>query len=97
MVQDGEIPTSASDFEVLASRLLESDSALVDLATQPDQLCTFELFGASVTQPRSALLAQAIHHAETHRTQIAGILANHELDVINLDELSLWYYIGAKN
>ena len=45
---------------------------------------------------RSTVLAQAIHHATEHRAQIAGALAAHGIDAIDLDALDLWEFADAE-
>ena len=80
----------------LGETCLASDSRLVELGQEPDQPSTFDLFGTTTTQMRSIVLAQAVHHADEHRAQISGILASNNLDVLNLDKLSLWYYNKIK-
>ena len=92
MPMDLDVPTTAADFKVLAGACWESDSALIELAGQPDRECTFDLFGKTETAHRSVLLAQAVHHSQEHRVQIAGVLASNGMNVINLDKLSLWYF-----
>ncbi|MEY4348548.1 MAG: hypothetical protein RIS43_967 [Actinomycetota bacterium] len=92
MPQELDVPEKASDMLDFAQHCLTSDTAIIELASQPDRLCTFDLFGEQQTQLRSILIAQAVHHAQEHRVQIAGILASNDYNMINLDELSLWYY-----
>jgi hypothetical protein len=48
------------------------------------------------TRARSTVLAQAIHHATEHRAQIAGALAAHGIDALDLDELDVWAYGDAE-
>lgn len=92
MPADLAVPTTAAEFAVHAAACDESDSALIALAGEPDRECTFDLFGKTETAQRSVLLAQAVHHAQEHRVQIAGVLASNGMNVINLDKLSLWYF-----
>lgn len=92
MPADLAVPTVAADFIGLAKACWESDSALIALAAEPDRACTFDLFGKTETAQRSVLLAQAVHHSQEHRVQIAGVLASNSMNVINLDKLSLWYF-----
>ena len=92
MPAENEIPVHAANFIELTQSCLASDTAIIELAGEPDRLCTFDLWGSQQTQLRSILIAQAVHHAQEHRVQIAGVLASHGHNIINLDELSLWYY-----
>jgi hypothetical protein len=87
-----DVPVAASDFIAMAQCCLASDTAIIEIAGQADRLVTFDLFGNQQTQLRSVLIAQAVHHAQEHRVQIAGVLASHGHNIINLDELSLWFY-----
>ena len=45
---------------------------------------------------RSTVLAQSIHHATEHRAQIAGALAAHGIDALDLDELDVWAFGDAE-
>ena len=92
MPADPEVPKLASQMAELSALCHASDGRLIAAAQSPDQLCTFDLYGLTTTQMRSILLAQAVHHANEHRAQINGILADNNINVLNLDKLSLWYY-----
>ena len=96
MPVDPEVPVHAAGVAEIGKTCLASDSRLVELSQAPDQPSTFDLFGTTTTQMRSIVLAQAVHHADEHRAQISGILASNNLDVLNLDKLSLWYYNKIK-
>ena len=56
----------------------------------------------SVAEPREPAAGAidrpgpAIHHATEHRAQIAGALAAHGIDAIDLDELDLWAFGDAE-
>lgn len=87
-----ELPVVAADFDLLAKRCWENDSRLIELAKEADKASTFELWGETRTIERSLLLAQAVHHAQEHRVQIASLLASKNFKVIDLDALSLWVF-----
>ena len=55
---------------------------LIALATGNDQDAWLETIyqGQPVTLPRSTILVQAITHATEHRSQIATILTQHEVE-----------------
>ncbi len=68
---------------------LRSQAALLDGSSpSPDP--------AKPPRARSTVLAQAIHHATEHRAQIAGALAAHGIDALDLDELDIWAYGTAE-
>ena len=46
----------------------------------------------TIRRSRQTILVQAIHHADEHRAQIAGIFASHGIKVIDLDEIDLWEF-----
>ena len=91
-----EIPQKTSDFVHLAQELAVADSQLLDLAQQPDRELRFTLRGEVRSARVSVVLMQAVHHAHEHRVQIAGILASHGHNVVNLDELSHWKFHGVE-
>ncbi len=92
VLPDPTMPETMEDIPVLAHFAYKNDVALIDDAQQPDSISTFTIFNREISQPRSLVLTQAIHHAQEHRVQIVGILASHGHHEINLDELSLWYF-----
>ena len=90
-----ETPTEIADLAGLAATCAAFDARLRAQAAVPD--------GPSPSpnpenpvRARSTVLAQAIHHATEHRAQIAGALAAHGIDAIDLDELDLWAYGDAE-
>ena len=48
--------------------------------------------GEPLAVPRWTLVNQAVHHATEHRAQIAGALAAHGIDAIDLDAIDVWTY-----
>ena len=70
-----------------------ADAALRDQAHLPEGVCHYRRpDGTEVTQFRSTIAAQAIHHATEHRAQIADILTEHGIKAIDLDDLDLWAF-----
>ena len=90
-----EDPTTIGDLAELAARCAASDARLRAQAAVPDGPSPSPN-PANPTRNRSTVLAQAIHHATEHRAQIAGALAAHGIDAIDLDEIDLWAYGTAE-
>ena len=84
------IPATKAELLQLAQYCGEADIALRKLASLPDAMTTYQRGGETVTRARSTILAQSIHHATEHRSQIAGVLSGHKINAIDLDEIDLW-------
>ena len=74
-----------------------NDAKLFALLEKPNELMNFSRLGTDVQFMRSTILAQVVHHATEHRTQISDILAMNNLDVINLDSLDQWSFENRGN
>jgi predicted transglutaminase-like cysteine proteinase len=85
-----KIPNNKS--EVLALKQLSAtfDARLRESAKHPIGFVEFQRDDRTIRRNRETILTQAIHHATEHRAQIAGIFANHNLKIIDLDEIDLW-------
>jgi len=83
-------PTTRDELVALAERCSAADARILPQALAPDALVSFDFSGTTLQALRSTNIAQAIHHATEHRTQIAGVLDLHGIDVVNLDHLTLW-------
>ena len=70
----------------------EFDARLRAAAATVDGFVEFQRDGRTIRRSRQTILAQAIHHADEHRAQIAGIFASHGMKVIDLDEIDLWEF-----
>src|SRR3954465_4871424 len=70
-------------------------SRLRSQAAVPDGPCASPN-PANPPRARSTVLAQATHHATEDRAQIAGALAAHGIDAIDLDEIDVWAYGDAE-
>ena len=77
----------------LPQRCAAIDARLRAQAAVPDGPCSVPEPGEPDVGRDRPVLAQAIHHATEHRAQIAGALAAHGIDAIDLDELDLWAYV----
>lgn len=66
------------------------DAQLRELAAEPDGMTTYQRDGKTIRRARSTILGQSIHHATEHRSQIAGILALHGINAIDLDAIDVW-------
>ena len=90
----GDIPTQVpkNKSEVLALKQLSAtfDARLSESAKHPIGFVEFQRDDRTIRRNRETILTQAIHHATEHRAQIAGIFANHNLKIIDLDEIDLW-------
>ena len=85
-------PTNMQDLQLLASRLLESDQLLFELAQAPDDEISITQQGKSQNWLRSTIISQAIHHATEHRAQAVCALEVKGYPAINLDNFHLWAY-----
>jgi uncharacterized damage-inducible protein DinB len=83
-------PTTRDELVALAELCAAADARILHGALAPDALVSFDFSGTTLQALRSTNIAQAIHHATEHRTQIAGVLDLHGIDVVNLDHLTLW-------
>ena len=90
-----ETPAEIAALAELAATCAAIDSRLRSQAAGPDGPCPSPN-PANPPRARSTVLAQAIHHATEHRAQIAGALAAHGIDTIDLDELDVWAYGDAE-
>src|SRR3954454_11900502 len=90
-----ETPTEIAGLAELAGTCAAFDSRLRSQAAVPDGPCPPPT-PATPPRARSTVLAQAIHHATEHRAQIAGALAAHGIDAIDLDEIDVWACGGAE-
>ena len=88
-------PTIA-DLAALAATCAAFDARLRAQAAMPDGPSPSPN-PANPVRARSTVLAQAIHHATEHRAQIAGALAAHGIDAIDLDEIDLWAFEEAED
>ncbi len=88
-------PTTIAAVAELAATCAAFDARLRAQAAVPEGPCPSPN-PANPTRARSTVLAQAIHHATEHRAQIAGALAAHGIDAIDLDEIDLWAYGDAE-
>jgi uncharacterized damage-inducible protein DinB len=70
-----------------------ADAKLREQALVPDGVRQYTPpDGSEVMRFRSTIVAQAIHHATEHRAQIADILTEHGIRIIDLDQLDLWEF-----
>lgn len=93
----GDIPTQVptKSKEVLELKHLSAtfDARLREAAKNPVGFVEFiRGDGQEIRRNRETILTQAIHHATEHRTQIAGIFANHGMKVVDLDAIDLWSF-----
>ena len=87
-----DYPHTSEGMRQLAEDSLANDAKLLALIDLPDTLLSFVRRGEAVQFMTTTVLASVVHHSTEHRTQIADILAFHNMDVINLDQLDQWTF-----
>ncbi len=87
-----ELPSSSSDVSNLGAALATADAKLRAAAALPGEevLSWISFNGEPMSFPRWVLVNQAVHHATEHRAQIAGALAAHGINAIDLDAVDVW-------
>lgn len=83
------LPDAPVPLERIAQRVQRLAPRWEDLAQDADLLDRKATFPDGVSWPGVVLMAQAIHHAADHRTQILSILGAQGLEVPDLD---VWVY-----
>mgnify|MGYP003347504213 FL=1 len=89
---ENPFPLTQSGMNQLVAKSQENDAKFAKYLDDPDEMLTFVRYGETVSFLKSTLLAQVIHHATDHRSQIAAILAVNDMDVINLDAIDFWEF-----
>ena len=89
-----EMPTSSAGVIELRVALATADAKLRSAAQLPGEetLNWISFNGEPMSFPRWVLINQAVHHATEHRAQIAGALAAHGINAIDLDAVDVWAY-----
>jgi uncharacterized damage-inducible protein DinB len=89
-----ELPTTSKEVSELRAALAVADEKLLRAAELPgeEMLSWISFNGEPMSFPRWVLVNQAVHHATEHRAQIAGALAAHEINAIDLDAIDVWSY-----
>jgi uncharacterized damage-inducible protein DinB len=92
----GEIETAVpkNSAEVLALKELSQsfDARLRAASDLVEGFVEFQRGDRLIRRSRQTILAQAIHHADEHRAQIAGIFSSHGMNVVDLDAIDLWEF-----
>ncbi len=92
----GDIPTPipTNSAEVLALKATSAifDERLRKSAHAADGFVEFKRGERLIRRSRQTILGQAIHHADEHRAQIAGIYSSHGRKIVDLDEIDLWSF-----
>ena len=93
-----EIPTSSVGVSELRAALATADAKLRSAARLPGEevLSWISFNGEPMSFPRWVLINQAVHHATEHRAQIAGSLAAHGINAIDLDAIDVWTFFDAE-
>lgn len=87
-----QVPTNRAEVLTLKSLSQSFDARIRESAKNPVGFVEFQRDGRTIRRNRETILTQAIHHATEHRAQIAGIFANHNHKVIDLDAIDLWEF-----
>ena len=85
-------PTTMQDLQVIAKKLLSSDSELQHLANVEDEKIAVTREGRTIHWMRSTIVTQAIHHATEHRAQAVSALEAKGFKAVDLDDYDLWAY-----
>jgi len=87
-----EMPTGSTGVIELRVALATADEKLRAAAALPGEevLSWISFNGEPMSFPRWVLINQAVHHATEHRAQIAGALAAHGINAIDLDAIDVW-------
>lgn len=86
------LPDAPPDLRELAARVARLDPRWEELVQDEDIPNRDFTSADGWIEPGKVILAQAIHHAESHRTQVLSILGAWGIEV---PELSLWEYAGV--
>ncbi len=83
-----------NSLEVIALKEISTslDERLRESAKTPEGFVEYKSGEKVIRRARQTILAQSIHHATEHRTQIAGIYAAHGMKIIDLDFIDLWEF-----
>jgi uncharacterized damage-inducible protein DinB len=89
-----ELPTTGREVSELRAALAVADEKLRRAAELPgeEMLSWISFNGEPMSFPRWVLVNQAVHHATEHRAQIAGALAAHEINAVDLDAIDIWSF-----
>jgi uncharacterized damage-inducible protein DinB len=90
-----EAPTTIAELAGLAATCAAFDARLRAQAAVPDGPSPSPR-PENPVRARSTVLAQSIHHATEHRAQIAGALAAHGINALDLDEIDVWAFGDAE-
>lgn len=89
-------PQRSADVSKLAETLAVLDAKVREAAKQPDGRVHYEHGEDKVTNLRSTLIAQAVHHATEHRAQLIDALEFRGFAPIVLDTIDLWWFEGEQ-
>ena len=90
--RDIKYPESMESLNLLQERLAEFDAKIYTQSELPDENLTITEDDGSWQALRSTILAQSIHHAAEHRTQLIDALESKGFSLISLDDLDLWKF-----
>ena len=86
------VPTNSAEIRALKELSAGFDARLRKSAQEYEGFVEFKREERVIRRSRQTILAQAIHHADEHRAQIAGIYSAQGRKIIDLDEIDLWEF-----
>lgn len=86
------VPKNSAEVLSLKELSASFDARLRESAKQPAGFVEFNRDERVIRRARQTVLAQSIHHATEHRSQIAGIYSSHGQKVVDLDAIDLWEF-----
>ena len=89
-------PVTSADVRTLAVKLAELDTKILEAAKQPEGRVHYEHGDDKVTNLRTTLIAQTVHHATEHRAQLMDALEFRGYIPIKLDDIDLWCFEGEQ-
>ena len=86
------VPTNSAEIRALKELSAGFDARLRKSAHEVEGFVEFKRGERLIRRSRQTILGQAIHHADEHRAQIAGIYSSHGMKIIDLDAIDLWEF-----
>ena len=94
---DIKIPHSILEVAEIGQLLENFDVVAIGESEKSDEFITRNVEGKPVTNLRSTVLSQTVHHATEHRAQLIDALEFKGFKPINLDDIDLWHFESYEN
>ena len=94
---DIKLPHAMSEVAEIAQLLEKFDAVAIGESEKTDEFITRDVEGKLVTNLRSTVLSQTVHHATEHRAQLIDALECKGFKPINLDDIDLWHFESYEN